>query len=196
MNIYSEMLKIRSIHRLYQVLKNQLTLNIVSYINNNCFHCYKFQCQTNSLQYRIWQSFCLIIFSTRPELTGHVRTKYLALIRTRSWLIPAGNLLIHTLNLCFTRFIINTCTGCPLHRVVSTTRGITDTPLDLAPANTSQNDHTKADRNSKWAQHVTGQQQVTLQKRKICFNQVFTWINILIAKFSMNSDEYKLVRFL
>lgn len=64
---------------------------------------------------------CLIIFSTSPELTGHIRTKYLALIRTSSWLIPAGNLLIHTLNLCFTRFIINTCTGCPLQTAVSTT---------------------------------------------------------------------------
>lgn len=63
----------------------------------------------------------LIIFSTSPELTGHIRTKYLALIRTSSWLIPAGNLLIHTLNLCFTRFIINTCTGCPLQTAVSTT---------------------------------------------------------------------------
>lgn len=93
----------------------------------------------------------LIIFSTSPELTGHIRTKYLALIRTSSWLIPAGNLLIHTLNLCFTRFIINTCTGCPLQTAVSTTQAIRDTPPDPAPANTSQNDQLKADRNSKWA---------------------------------------------
>lgn len=158
----------KSILRPHQLLKNQLTLNIVQ----AKFHTLTItvfiviNSSVKQIACSIWQSFCPIIFSTRPELTGHVRTKYLALIRTRSWLIPAGNLLIHTLNLCFTRFIINTCTGCPPHRVVSTTRGITDTPLDLAPANTSQNDQTKADRNSKWAQRVIGQQQVTLRKEK------------------------------
>lgn len=89
-------------------------------MNNNCFHCYS-SIKQRYMANKYMAKLCLIIFSTSPELTGHIRTKYLALIRTSSWLIPAGNLLIHTLNLCFTRFIINTCTGCPLQTAVSTT---------------------------------------------------------------------------
>lgn len=117
----------------------------ISYMNNNCFHCYS-SIKQRYMANKYMAKLCLIIFSTSPELTGHIRTKYLALIRTSSWLIPAGNLLIHTLNLYNQYVYWLSTTNSRIYN-----RAIRDTPPDPAPANTSQNDQLKADRNSKWA---------------------------------------------